>query len=88
MKKRKEFVMREIAGEYMLVPIGNTALSFNGVITLSDTGAFIWDHLEEAKDVDELVSMICSEYEVDSETARADAIELLSQKEAAGMIEV
>ena len=32
---KKEFIVREIAGEYILVPYGQTTLGFNGIITMS-----------------------------------------------------
>mgnify|MGYP003510539641 CR=1 FL=1 len=49
MKKVKDFLCREIAGEYILIPTGNTTEKFNGMITLTETAAFIYNHIEEAK---------------------------------------
>ena len=37
MKIVKEFILREIAGECVLVPTGATSQEFNGMITISDT---------------------------------------------------
>lgn len=42
MKIVKEFILREIAGECVLVPTGATSQEFNGMITISDTAKFIW----------------------------------------------
>ena len=47
MKRFGEFVKREISGEILLIPIGKTAEAFNGIITLSEVGDFIWEHIEE-----------------------------------------
>ena len=87
MRKIKEFVLREIAGESILVPVGKTTLKFNGMITLSETAAFIWKHLEEAASQEELIGMLREEYEVDEETAETDVRELLKQMIEADMIE-
>ena len=47
MKRTKEFIKRNIAGEIVLVPSGQTAREFNGMVTLTETGEFIWEHIEE-----------------------------------------
>ena len=47
MRINKEFVLREIAGDYILVPVGDTALEFNGLITLNEVGAFLWGKLQQ-----------------------------------------
>ena len=38
MKRTKEFIKRNIAGEIVLVPSGQTAREFNGMVTLTGTG--------------------------------------------------
>ena len=45
MKIVKEYILREIAGEYILVPTGETTQEFNGMITISETAKFIWENL-------------------------------------------
>ena len=42
MKVQKEFVLREIAGDYVIIPTGKTVLSFNGLITVNEVGADLW----------------------------------------------
>lgn len=77
MRISKEFVLREIADEYVLVPVGKTALSFNGLVTLNELGALIWNLLLEEKSIDDIVSVIVEEYEVSRETAYKDTMEYL-----------
>lgn len=77
MKVEKEFVLREIAGDYVIIPTGRTVLSFNGLITVNEIGAFLWNHLQENVTVEELVNYVLDEYEVDEETAREDILEFL-----------
>ena len=45
MKIKREFVLREIAGDILLVPVGKTALDLNGMLTLNEVGAEIWKML-------------------------------------------
>ena len=40
MKIKGEFIMRELVGEILLVPVGQTALQFNGMITLNPAPKF------------------------------------------------
>ena len=58
MKIVKEFILREIAGECVLVPTGATTQEFNGLITLSDTARFIWEHIEQADSLEDMVQKI------------------------------
>ena len=87
MKRIKEYIKRNIAGEIVLVPAGQTAEDFNGVITLTESGDFIWEHLEEARDFNHLVELILEEYDIDKETAAQDASAFLMQLLQAGMIQ-
>lgn len=58
MKVDKEFVLREIAGDYVIIPIGRTVLSFNGLITVNEIGAFLWNLLQEDVTKEDLVAKV------------------------------
>lgn len=77
MKIDKSFILREIAGDYVIVPTGDTALQFNGLITVNEVGAFLWEKLQEEITEQELIEAVLAEYEVDAETARKDVSEFL-----------
>ena len=68
MKVNKDFVMRSIAGENILVPTGEAAEKLNGMITLNEVAAFMWQNLDSAGSKEALVKMILDEFEVDEET--------------------
>ena len=72
MKIKKNFILREIAGTFLVVAVGEAVKNFNAVINLNETGAFLWKALEKGATEEELVSLITSEYEVDKEVAKAD----------------
>lgn len=72
MRIRKGFTMRNIAGEYIVVPVGNAGAIFNGMITLNESGAFFWEAMKEDTTIEEVVEKVCSEYEIDKETATKD----------------
>lgn len=77
MKIDKSFILREIAGDYVIVPTGDTALQFNGLITVNEVGAFLWEKLQEEITEQELVEAVLAEYEVDADTAQKDVSEFL-----------
>ena len=86
MKKTQTFIKRDINGESILIPTGDTAREFNGMITLQGTAGFIWDHIEEATCLEHLIDMITDEFDVDRKTAGSDAIFFIMQLLRAGMI--
>ncbi len=69
MKLKEGFILREIAGQTVAVPtMGDVDL--NMMITLNSTGAFLWEKLRKDVSVEELVSALLKEYDVDEATAR------------------
>jgi len=77
MKIKKEFCMRNICGENTLVPIGETAVSFKGIIKVNNIGSFIWNNLEGAKDENEIVSMVMDKYNLELSEARTSVDDFL-----------
>lgn len=88
MKKIKEFILREVADEYILIPTGKTTEEFNGIISLTETAAFIYNHIEEADSFEALVNMITSEYNVDKETAAKDAYVFINHMISTGLVDL
>lgn len=72
MKRNTDFMLRDIAGEVILVPTGAATAQFNGMITLNEVAAFIWKNLDEAESKEDLVNKILDEFEIDKETATRD----------------
>ena len=86
MRFKKEFIEREIVGETVLIPTGETAAHFNGLISVNELGRFIWDNYENANDEDDLLQKILDEYEVEKEVAKADLDEFLQTLKDAEII--
>lgn len=87
MKKRENYIVREIMGQFMFMPTGETASKFNGLIVSSETGAFIWEHIEEVSSAEEMASLLTQEFEVSYEEALADVTALFKNFQKAGWIE-
>ena len=82
MKINGEFILREVAGDTILVPVGSTALRFNGIITLEAVGTLIWKGLEAGKDRDVILAEILETFEVEEAEAAKDLDEFLQQLRA------
>ncbi len=79
MKTNELYILRDIAGDSLLVPVGEATQRLNGMIHMTETAAFIWNHINEAKDLEEVVSMLTAEYEVSEEQARTDCENLIQE---------
>lgn len=87
MKIKKEFIKRNVVDECVVVPVANTALDFNGLITLNEVGEFLWDNLLEETNIDCLVSKVVNEYEIDKTTAKNDVLAFVTKLMSAKIIE-
>lgn len=70
MKIKEGFLLRQIAGQDVVLPTGSN-LDLNMMITLNETGAFLWERLQTETDADALVAALLKEYDVDQATAAA-----------------
>lgn len=77
MKIKKELIKRQVAGDTILVPVGQAVYDSNGLFVLNEVGAFIWDLLPEAGTAEDLCCAVLREYDVTEETAMADVQEFL-----------
>jgi hypothetical protein len=86
MKLKDGFMLREIAGTWVVVPLGQRVVEFNGLMTLSDSGAYLWKMLERGAEMEELIGGIIEEYEIDKDTAKEDIDEFIGQIAEKGLI--
>ena len=70
MKLKDGFILRTVAGETVALPTGETA-NLDMMITLNETGKFLWERLNVGAETEELVDALLEAYDVDRETADA-----------------
>ena len=78
MKLKEGFLLRTVAGQTVVLPTGDD-LDLNMMITLNDTGAFLWERLEEETTEDALVQALLAEYDVEEATARNAVVAFVKQ---------
>ena len=73
MKLNPEFVLQQVAGNWIVIPMGQTSLDFNGMITLNEPGVTLWKALEAGGTIEDLAKALTDEYDVSMELALQDA---------------
>lgn len=86
MTLNKEIILRELAGEYILIPTGSAVLKLRGMATLSESGYLLWNALQQGCEEPQLVDALLAEYEIDRESAAADVAEFLQQLRELGIL--
>lgn len=87
MKIKDGFMLRKIADTFIIIPLGEKVVEFNGLMTLSESGALLWNTLQNSVSQIDLVEVLQSEYKIDKHTASADVDEFLSELTKKGLIE-
>lgn len=87
MRVNKNYILRQVADEYILIPVGQAALNTKGLISLSESGYLLYERMQENCDAKDLVQLLCSEYDVSEEEAASDVEEFLGQMRTIGMLE-
>lgn len=82
----KNYVLNDICGEKVLVPIVNSVAQMDFIYTLNSTGAFILEHITEATDTETIVDLLLENFETDRATAEADVCEFLNEMVAKGYV--
>lgn len=88
MKRKADFVMRNVGGENLLLPIGAQVKNINGIITLNDTGAYLWELLALEQSLDELAEAVGKRFNVAAEVARLDVQSFVNEIFLMGILEL
>ncbi len=78
MKIKEGFMLKTVADSFVVVPTGANIVDFSAMITLNETGAFLWEALKNDVTEEDLTSALMSEYEVDEKTAGEDVAEFVA----------
>lgn len=79
MKLNGTFTLREVVGEILVIPLGETALNMNGMIVLNPVSKVIWERLSVGATEEELLLAVTDEFDVEPEVAKADLAEFLDE---------
>lgn len=86
MKIKEGYLLREVAGSNIVVPVGSGNMDFSGVITLNEVVSFIWKQLEKDTTKEEVLNNLLAEYDVDKATAESDIDEFINKLKGAELL--
>lgn len=87
MKIKEDLVLREIMDEYMIIPMGERLLEFNGISKLNESGVLLWRILEKGATNEVLVDALLEEYDIDKAQAEIEVNNFLEALKANQMLE-
>lgn len=85
MKIKEGYRIRKVGSKSVVVAPGG--INFTGLITVNETGTFIWGMLEKGAETDEIVSALANECKVQPEKIEGDVIEFIKSLKGAEILE-
>ena len=81
MRIKEGYIIKKLGSGFVVVTVGEASREFNGVIRLNETGAFLWQSIQDGADSREkLIQAMLDRYEdLDQETAKNDLDEFLGR---------
>ena len=87
MKIKEGFITKKVAGDVIDIPAEQALVDFKAIITLNETGAYLWEFLREDTSKEKLLENMLKEYDADEKILSADIDEFLSVLEEKGLLE-
>ena len=87
MKLKENFALHQLADTWVVLPLGDAALDFTGMLTLNETGVLLWNALEKGGDREALAAALTAEYDVSREAALQDVDAFLEKLKEVGCAE-
>lgn len=87
MKRKADFMMQNIGGENLLVPLGSQVINMNGMVILNGTARCVWELLAQEHSLDELAGAVAKQFDVDPERDRTDVQTFLDEIKRLGLLE-
>ena len=87
MKLKSGFVLKTVGENHIVVPVGAQTVDFRCMITLNETGAFLWKLLETEQTEEKLVTALLEEYDVTKDRAAADVDAFLTSLRDGSLLE-
>ncbi|MCK9536331.1 MAG: PqqD family protein [Bacilli bacterium] len=78
MKIKDGFILKEVSGQFIVVPVDDAVIDFNGMLTLNKTAKLLFESLQEEKTVEELANLLVDKYQIGYERALADVKDFLT----------
>lgn len=85
-KRDPDIISRRIDNEAILVPVKKNIADFEGIFTLNEVGAFVWDLIDPERDIESIKEKVLDEFDISSKEAGRDIAEFVKSLEKTGNI--
>ncbi len=85
--RNEQFISRQIADEFLLVPISNQISGDSWLFVLNEVGARIWELVDRGRSVQQIEELLLEEFDASQEQLEKDLLRLLAQLQEIGAIE-
>ena len=79
MKLNENYILKNIAGTAVVVPVGDAVNDIKGMITLNGPAEIIWKGLQDGKNIDSIVMEIKTEYDASEDVIKNDVDAFLNK---------
>lgn len=87
MNIKEGFLIREVAGQAVIIPDGEKNVEFTGMIKLNETGKLIWEALTNGDSQEAIATKIADEYGITKDKALGDVQSFVMKMKEEGFIE-
>lgn len=87
MKIKDGFIMKDVAGSKVVLPLGERQTEIRGIITFNDIGAEVFNMLDGTNSVEEIIAKIVKDYDAPYETVKSDVEKLIEKMRQNGLVE-
>ena len=84
---KKGYVLRNIADQYIVVPVGERVNDLHGMLVLNKTAAFLWDLMESEQPFGFIVNELTSKYDISPDDAKKEIQEFIEQLKEYNLLE-
>ena len=85
-RRNPDIVYRDIAGEFILVPIHHKAGEADSIYVLNETGTRIWELVDGRRTLADIIGMITAEYDADDKMVADDLFEYVAEMLVSGAL--
>lgn len=87
MKIKDGFILKEVAGNNIVIACGEQKMTFNGVMTFNEVGAAVFKLLDGTNTAENIAEKIAADYNADIETVKKDVNTLIEKMKRYGLVE-
>lgn len=87
MKIKDGFIMKDVAGSKVVLPLGERQTEIRGIITFNDIGAEVFNMLDGTNSVEEIIAKLVKDYDAPYETVKSDVEKLIDKMRENGLVE-